>query len=91
MTKSKLNRFMQICLDIAEYYDTIGEESDYVLEDKMLKELGLGYRALSGYLRAGVKEVIDLQDDYHTIYLLHKAEKADRKPVSEEKEESKGE
>ena len=90
MAKSKLNRFVQICLDIAEYYDTLGEKADSVLEDNMLKELGLGYRALSGYLRAGVKEVIDLQDDYHTIYLLHKAEKAERELISKEKEESKG-
>ena len=73
MTKSKLNRFVQICLDIAEYYDTIGEEADPVLEDKMLKELGLGYRAFTGYLRQGVKEVIDLQNDYHGIKQILRA------------------
>lgn len=51
--------------------------------DEMLKTLGLGYRAFSGYIRNGVSEVITLQGDLHTEReLLHfsnsKAELIDR-------------
>ena len=81
MAKSKLNRFVQICLDIAEYYDTMGEEADSVLEDKMLKELGLGYRALTGYLRNGVKEVIELEDNKHTLKEYNNSMKFDVEAV----------
>jgi hypothetical protein len=70
-----LNRFLKICLDIADYYDKEGEKKYPVLEDSMLRELGMGYRALSGYLRNGVTEVIELQNDFHHTVCLYKAEK----------------
>lgn len=73
--KNNLHRFLAICLDIAEYYDTMGEKADSVLEDNMLKELGLGYRAFTGYLRQGVKEIIDLQNDFHGEKRVTKANK----------------
>ena len=63
---SYLNRFLKTCLDIADYYDSKGDKDSDYLGDEMTEEIGLGYRALTGYLRKGVKEVIDLQMNYHT-------------------------
>lgn len=71
---NNLNRFIKICLDIADYYDKEGEKNYPVLEDNMLKELGMGYRALSGYLRKGATDVIELQNDFHHTKLLYYAE-----------------
>lgn len=62
----KLNRFLQICLDIAEWYDRKGEEERNFFGNEMTKSIGLGYKAMTGYLRTGVKEVIDIQSKYHT-------------------------
>lgn len=61
----KLIRFMGVCLDIAEFYDVKGEKGNHFVDDEMLKAIGLGYRALSGYLRQGVTDVIKLQGEYH--------------------------
>lgn len=60
MNTDYLNRYLQVSLSIANYVDRHGENDDMELADAM----GLGYRALSLYLRRGVKEVIDLQDRY---------------------------
>ena len=65
--KNSINRFLAICLDIAEYYDRKGENSvNHLVDDEMLKAIGMGYRAFSGYMRNGVSEVITLQGDLHT-------------------------
>ena len=64
MRKSNISRFLQVCIDIAELADETGENDTYNSVD-LMKELGLGYRALSGYLRQGIKEVIDLQNSLH--------------------------
>ena len=66
MKINRINRFLQICLDIAEYYDTKCEENDFCFNDDLIKDLGLGCKALSGYMRNGVKEIIELQANYHT-------------------------
>ena len=55
-----ITRLVQICLDIANVADERGEADKPYFE-----ELGLGYRALSGILRRGCKEIIDLQNNYH--------------------------
>lgn len=55
-----VTRLVQTCLDIANIADEKGEKNERILD-----ELGLGYRALSGILRRGCKEIIDLQDSYH--------------------------
>ena len=60
MKYDSCTRLIQICLDIANIADEKGEKNERVLE-----ELGLGYRALSGILRRGCKEIIDLQNSYH--------------------------
>lgn len=55
-----VTRLVQVCLDIANVADERGEADKPYFE-----ELGLGYRALSGILRRGCKEIIDLQNNYH--------------------------
>lgn len=65
--RNPINNLIKICLDIAEYYDAKGNENEQYLGDEMCDTIGLGYRALTGYLREGVKEVISLQSSYHTV------------------------
>ena len=57
--RDDLARLSEICLRIASIADRNGESGEFELCD----ELGLGYLALSSYLRAGVKAIIDIQDD----------------------------
>ena len=59
MKRDSLARLSEICLQIASITDRKGESGDTTYCD----ELGLGYLALSGYLRAGVKAIIDIQND----------------------------
>ena len=59
MKRDDLARLSEICLRIANIADRNGESGEFELCD----ELGLGYLALSGYLRAGVKAIIDIQND----------------------------
>lgn len=59
----KVNRLLELCLRIADWNDRCVEaQGEYGFDSPLTKELGLGYLALSGYLREGVKEVINLQD-----------------------------
>lgn len=54
---NKINRFIEISLnsaDLVETFDTINPFTD---------GLGLGTRSYSGYIRQGVKEVIDLKQE----------------------------
>lgn len=60
MKRDHITRLVQVCLDIANIADERGETGESYFE-----ELGLGYRALSGILRCGCKEIIDLQNSYH--------------------------
>lgn len=62
MKRNYINELLRICLNIADLVDEKGEENDFTFAD----DLGLGFRALSGYLRSGVKAVIDLQASYHS-------------------------
>ena len=61
-----LNNMLKICLNIADYYDNKGDTDEDFLGDELTRELGLGYRALTNYLRKGVQEVISLQMNYHS-------------------------
>ena len=79
--KNNLHRFLEICLDIAEYYDKKAENNDYIFDDDMLKQLGLGYRSLTGYIRDGVKEVIELEDSKHTLKEFNNSMKFDVEAV----------
>ena len=65
MNKGNINRFLSVCLDIADWYDEHGDNDKDWYGNDMTKDIGLGYRALTSYLRRGVKEVIELQEKYH--------------------------
>ena len=59
MKRDDLARLAEISLRIASITDRKGETG----ERSCLDELGLGYLALSSYLRAGVKAIADIQND----------------------------
>ena len=55
-----LYRFMSICLQMADMADE-KQESPFDNGPHM------GYRVFSGYMRGGVKEIIDLQNDFYNM------------------------
>ena len=59
MKRDDLARLAEISLRIASITDRKGETG----ERSYLDELGLGYLALSSYLRLGVKAIADIQMD----------------------------
>ena len=67
---------LKICLNIADYYDNKGDTDENFLDDGLTRELGLGYRALTNYLRKGVQEVISLQMNYHSACAQRNIEKS---------------
>lgn len=67
---------LKICLNIADYYDNKGDTDEDFLDDELTEELGLGYRALTNYLRKGVQEVISLQMNYHSACQQRNFEKS---------------
>ena len=71
-----LNNMLKICLNIADYYDNKGDTDENFLDDGLTRELGLGYRALTNYLRKGVQEVISLQMNYHSACAQRNIEKS---------------
>lgn len=60
MKRDYLCELANLALKIANIVDRHGENGDFSFAD----ELGLGYRALSQYLRQGVKAIIDIQENY---------------------------
>ena len=64
-----LYRFMSICLQMADM-------ADENQETPFNNCLHIGYRTFSGFMRGGVKEIIDLQNDY--CGMVFKAEYAER-------------
>lgn len=58
--QDKLSKLAELCLRMANVIDRHGENGDY----EFANEIGLGYLALSGYLRDGVKAIADMQMDY---------------------------
>lgn len=55
---NKAYRFISICLELADLAD---EKEQTPFND----DLRMGFRAFSGYMRSGVKELIDLKHDYY--------------------------
>ena len=67
-----LYRFVSICLQLADMADE-KQESPF---DNCLH---MGYRAFSGYMRGGVKEIIDLQNDFYgTVFRAEYAERGEK-------------
>ena len=94
-----INRFLSICLDLADLYDDTGCEvylnNNPTFEQSArlshmewtCSELGLGYRALTSYLRNGVKEIIKLQGEYQREKELKKYAKSSEKDARDFMEE----
>lgn len=58
-----LGRFLEICLQMAEMNDReVEAQGEFGFDGTFNKPLGYGYLAFSGYMRGGVKAVIDLQE-----------------------------
>jgi len=57
-----LYRLISLCLQLADLADAQGETP---FNNVLPNGLHMGYRAFSGFMRGGVKEIIDLQNDYY--------------------------
>lgn len=68
-----LYRFIPLCLQLADLADAQGETP---FNDVLPNGLHMGYRTFSGFMRGGVKEIIDLQNDFYGM--AFKAEYAER-------------
>ncbi len=61
VSMKNLDQLLSLCHELADYIDSRGESGD----NFTLCGLGLGYRVTSGYLREGMKAMIDLEEAYH--------------------------
>ena len=69
---NKIYRFVQICLQLADI-------ADQKKETPFHDELSMGCTAFSGYMRQGVKEIIDLKQDYFfTLSRMELAKKSEK-------------
>ena len=68
MKAYNINKFLKVCLDIAEWVDDKSDADKNWLGGEICRDIGLGCRALSGYLRSGVKSVMELQEKYLTMF-----------------------
>lgn len=59
-----LYRFIPLCLQLADLADAQGETP---FNDVLPNGLHMGYRTFSGFMRGGVKEIIDLQNDFYNM------------------------
>lgn len=67
-----LYRFMSICLQMADMAD---EKQETPFDNC----LHVGYRTFSGFMRGGVKEIIDLQNDFYgTVFRAEYAERDEK-------------
>ncbi|MCD7724918.1 MAG: hypothetical protein LUI12_05110 [Clostridiales bacterium] len=56
-------KLVELCLRIANIVDDNG---GYCNGEQFNEDIGLGYKAFTGYLRKGAKAVIDLQASYYS-------------------------
>ena len=67
-----LYRFISLCLQLADRADAQGETP-------FNDVLHIGHRVFSGYMRGGVKEIIDLQNDFYgTVFRAEYAERDEK-------------
>ncbi len=76
MRIDNVNKVIKIMLDLAN----IADERE---ETPFDKEMGLGYRAFTGYIREGVQGIIKLQSDYYTACEMRDRAKEDLKDYEE--------
>lgn len=68
----RLYRFMSICLQMADM-------ADEKQESPFDNGLNMGCMAFSGYMRDGVKEIIDLKNDFYgTVFRAEYAERGEK-------------
>lgn len=77
--KDDATRLIELVLRIAELSDSKHEETN--MRYDLVNDLGYGYLAFSGILRAGAKAVIDLQNDLHDYMNKYQIEKQDNEEV----------
>ena len=71
-----LYRFISLCLQLADLADAQGETP---FNNVLPNGLNMGCRAFSGIMRGGVKEIIDLQNDfYSTVFRAEYAERDEK-------------
>ena len=63
--RNNIYRFLGICIELADLVDENGESGQEIFN----KDLHMGYRVLSGYLRSGAQEVIALMSKYHSAVI----------------------
>lgn len=73
--RSSIYRFLSICLELADLVDENGGAGHEIYN----KQLGIGYQVLSGYLRKGVQETIDLQAKYYGAIASKTLRKSEKK------------
>lgn len=82
MSGDYTNKLIEICLNIADYYDEKLKEDGF-LDDEMTKFLGLGFRALTTYLRSGARDFIKLKSEYYRECERAKFARASEKEIRE--------
>ncbi len=64
MDRDYTNRLIEVCLNIADYYDEKLKEDGF-LGDELTEYLGLWFRSLTTYLRSGARDFIKLKREYY--------------------------
>lgn len=75
MAKSNIYRLISIITELADKIDENPDFWNFTVDPTL--GIGLGCRALSGYLRDGAKEIITLQGDYQHAKEMADYNKAD--------------
>lgn len=69
---NKVYRFIELCLQLADL-------ADQKRVTPFNEDISIGYGAFSSYMRQGVKEVIDLKQDYYNaLYRRRLAEQSEK-------------
>ena len=64
MAKTSIYRLISIITELADKIDNNPDFWNFTVNQTL--DIGLGSRALSGYLRSGAKEIITLQEKYQS-------------------------
>lgn len=64
MAKASIYRLISIMIELADKIDDNPDFWNYTVNQTL--DIGLGSRALSGYLRSGAKDIITLQEKYQS-------------------------
>lgn len=72
MEMTRINKLIKIMLDLASKAEE-NKETPFEIE------MGLGYRAFSGYVRNGAKDIIDLQAKYSSVVEAERLAKSELK------------